>query len=408
MPTTGGYSYLKGVKPSKDAFIIKRLREAGVIVLAKLNQSDWYGAATPGGSTLGGQVLNPYDLTRIPGSSSSGTGAALAAVFASAGLGSETGFSVRTPTSDANLYGLSSTSGLISRDGQMWSYITGERAGPMGRSVYDVAAMLDVIAGFDSFDLWTAQSLGKMPDAKYVSFIDAKGLKGARVGVLKEAWDFPKEADVPELAKQAIEVFAKNGAKVFEPVSLNLNLPQYLVSNSLPSRYERIHAINHYLARQGPEYPFKNARELLLSPGNSGKPADKEAIDNLVDLNHDPEYRATLEGKAALRQAVIELMDRYRLDALIFPHKLVRAQVIKRDADTPRYEPNQMSPLTGLPAFIVPMGFTPDGNPVGLEILGRPWSEPTLIKLASGFEAVTQNRQLPKTTPALPGERFER
>lgn len=408
MPTTGGYIHLKGVKPSKDAFIIKRLREAGVIILAKLNQSDWYGAATPGGSTLGGQVLNPYDLTRIPGSSSSGTGAALAAVFASAGLGSETGFSVRTPTSDANLYGLSSTSGLISRDGQMWSYITGERAGPMGRSVYDVAAMLDVIAGFDSFDLWTAQSLGKMPDAKYVSFIDAKGLKGARVGVLKEAWDFPKEADVPELAKQAIEVFAKNGAKVFEPVSLNLNLPQYLVSNSLPSRYERIHAINHYLARQGPEYPFKNARELLLSPGNSGKPADKVAIDNLVDLNHDPEYRATLEGKAALRQAVIELMDRYRLDALIFPHKLVRAQVIKLDANAPRYEPNQMSPLTGLPAFIVPMGFTPDGNPVGLEILGRPWSEPTLIKLASGFEAVTQNRALPKTTPALPGERFER
>jgi amidase len=278
----------------------------------------------------------------------------------------------------------------------------------MARSVYDVAAVLDVIAGFDAFDLWTAQSLGKMPADKYVSFIDKSGLKGARVGVMKEAWDFPSEPEVVELAKQAIEVFGANGAKVFDPVSLNLNLPQYLVANSLPSRFERIHAINHYLARQGPEYPFKNARQLLLSPGNSGKPADKEAIENLTDLNHDPEYRSTLEGKAALRQAVIDLMDRYQLDALIYPHKLVRAQLIgPRDGSTRRYEPNQMSPMTGLPAFIVPMGFTPDGNPVGLEILGRPWSEPTLIKLASGFEAVMKNRQLPKTTPSLPGERIE-
>ena len=408
MPTTGGYVHLKGVKPSKDAFIIRKLREAGVVILAKLNQSDWYGAATSGGSTLGGQVLNPYDLTRIPGSSSSGTGAAVSSVFATAGLGSETGFSIRTPTSDSNLFGLSTTSGLISRDGQMWSYITGERGGPMARNMYDLAAILDVIAGFDSFDLWTAQSLGKMPQSKYTSFIDKHGLKGARVGVMKEAWDFPSEPDVIELAKQAIKVFGANGTKVFEPVALNINLPQYLVANTFPSRFERIHAINHYLARQGPEYPFKNARQLLLSPGNSGKPADKEAIENLPDLNHDPEYRATLEGKAALRQAVIDVMDRYQLDALIYPHKLVRAQLIgPRDSTTRRYEPNQMSPLTGLPALIVPMGFTADGNPIGLEILGRPWSEPTLIKLASGFEAVTKNRQLPKTTPALPSERFE-
>ncbi|HEY0947762.1 MAG TPA: amidase family protein, partial [Opitutaceae bacterium] len=408
MPTTGGYLPLKGVKPSKDAFVIKKLREAGAIILAKLNQSDWY--AQPenvAASTLGGNTLNPYDLTRIPGWSSSGTGAAVAAVFAAAGLGSETGFSIRTPTSDSNLYGLSTTSGLISRDGQMWSYITGERGGPMARSVYDLCAVLDVIAGFDTFDLWTAQSLGEMPDRPYVSFIDPQGLRGARVGVMKEAWDFGKvDPEVDTLARAAIKVFADNGSKVFEPVSLELNLPQYLTANSSPSRFERIAAINHYLARQGPEYPFKNAAQLLLNhPGIPGRPADKASLEKPVDLNRDPEYRATLAGKAALRQAVLALMDRYQLDALIFPHKLSKPLKIGPRNDPEReYAPIQLSPNTGLPAFIVPMGFTPDGCPVGLEILGRPWSEPTLIRLASGFEAVTHNRRLPPSTPSLPAE----
>jgi len=187
---------------------------------------------------------------------------------------------------------------------------------------------------------------------------------------------------------------------------LGLDLPQYLTANSFPSRYERITAINHYLARQGPNYPFKNASELLLNhAGVPGRPADKALIEKPVDLNHDPEYRATLAGKAALRQAVIDLMDKYKVDALIYPHKLSKPLKIGPSKDPERkYEANQLSPLTGLPAIIVPMGFTADGNPVGLEILGRPWTEPTLIKLASGFEAVTHNRKLPPSTPALAGE----
>lgn len=410
MPTTGGYLPLKGVKPTKDAFVIKKLRDAGAIILAKLNQSDWY--AQPdnvAASTIGGNTKNPYDLTRIPGWSSAGTGAAVAATFAAAGLGSETGFSIRTPTSDSNLFGLSTTSGLISRDGQMWSYITGERGGPMARSVYDLCAVLDVIAGFDSFDLWTAQSLGQMPDKPYVSFIDPKGLRGARVGVLKEGWDFKEpnqDPEVIEMAKKAIAVFGANGSKVVDPVALGIDLPQFLQANSFPSRYERIAAINHYLARQGPGYPFKDASALLLNhPGVPGRPADKELIEKPVDLNRDPEYRATLAGKAALKKALIDLMDKYQLDALIYPHKLSKPLKIGPREDPERkYTANQTSPLTGLPAFIVPMGFTSDGNPVGLEILGRPWSEPTLIKLASGFEAVTKNRKTPPSTPPLPGE----
>jgi amidase len=411
MPTTGGYLPLKGVVPARDAAIVRKLRDAGAVILAKVNQSDWY--ATPdiiASSTLGGSTLNPFALDRTPGWSSAGTGAGLAAHFGTVGLGSETGFSIRTPTSDSNLFGLSTTSGLISRDGQMWSYITGERGGPMAHSVYDLAATLDIIAGFDAADLWTANSLGKMPLQSYVSFIDKNGLRGARVGVLKEAWDFkPVDPAVVELAKNAIKVFGDNGAKVFEPVSLGIDLPNYLQANSSPSRYERIHAINQYLARQGAKYPFKNAAELLLGhPEVPGRPNDKKSVENPVDLDRDPEYRATLEGRAKLREAVIALMDRYDLDALIYPHKLHGPLKIGPRSDSERqYTPNQMSPTTGLPAFIVPMGFTAEGLPVGLEILGRPWSEPTLIKLASGFEAVTKNRKVPASTPALPGEHIE-
>jgi len=410
MPTTGGYLPLKGVMPTQDATIIRKLRDAGAIILAKVNQSDWYGNPDiMASSTLGGSTLNPFALDRTPGWSSAGTGAGLAAHFATVGLGSETGFSVRTPTSDSNLFGLASTSGLISRSGQMWSYITGERGGPMAHSVYDLAVTLDIIAGFDSADLWTANSLGKMPMQPYVSFINKQGLRGARVGVLKEAYDFsPVDPEVLKLASNAIKVFSDNGAQVLQPVSLGMDLVNYLQVSGIPSRYERIAAINQYLAHQGPSYPIKNAAQLLLNhPGVPTRPADEQLLKKPVDMDRDPEYRASLEGKAKLREAVIALMDRYQLDALIYPTKLSGPLKIGPKGDPERqYTPNQLSPTTGLPAFIVPMGFTPEGLPAGLEILGRPWSEPTLIKLASGFEAVTKNRRVPASTPPLAGEKF--
>eukprot|EP01035_Chromulina_nebulosa_P015158 gene15158-20083_t len=175
----------------------------------------------------------------------------------------------------------------------------------------------------------------------------------------------------------------------------------------MPSRYERVHAVNHYLARQGPTYPFKNAAELLLDkPGVPSRPATRASLEKPLDLNHDPEYRATLEGKAALQAAVIALMDKYQLDALIYPHRLRRAMLIgPRPPETVYSDTIQLSPLTGFPALVVPMGLLADGNPVGLEILGRPWSEPTLIKLASGYESVAGPvRVLPPTTPKLPGD----
>lgn len=410
MPTTGGYLPLKGVKPTKDAFIVKKLREAGAVILGKLNQSDWYAdLPTLGASTIAGPVKNPFDLSRTPGWSSAGTGAAIAAYFATVGIGSETGFSVRTPTSDSNLFGLTATSALISRDGQMWSHITGERAGPMARSVYDVSALLDAIAGFDEGDLWTAQSLGRMPDRPYTAFIDKNGLQGARVGVVRDGYLLKQVTPAGlELAAKSVKVFADHGAKVVEDLWLGIDLSKYNAVN-FPSHFERISAINHYLSRQGPGYPFHNAAELLLHhPEVTTRRSDSEALSHPVDLDRDQEYRSLLESRNLMRQRVLELMDKNNLDALIFPHKLHPPLKIGSANDAERlYQPNLISPVTGFPSFVVPSGFTADGLPIGFEILGRPWSEPTLVRLASGFEAVTRNRRIPSTTPPLPGESFD-
>jgi amidase len=411
MPTTGGFLPLQGVIPTKDATVVARLREAGAIILGKLNQSDWY-ARPPivASSSLGGNTLNPYGLEYTPGWSSSGTGGAIAAWMGQVGLGSETGFSIRTPTADSHLYGISTTSGLISRDGQMWSYITGERGGPMTRSMYDLCVALEIMAGFDSFDLWTAKSLGRMPAQPYTAFLDHNGLKGVRVGVLKEAYDFlPSTQEGHEIAAKAIKIFADNGARVFYDVSMGIDLRRSIAGHASPSRFERIHAINHYLARQGPDYPIKNARQLIMEQDQvAPREWDLELIDNPVDLDRDPVYRVTVLAREALRDAVVELMDRYELDALIYPHKLSGPLKIgPRSSPDALYIPNQLSPITGLPAIIVPGGFTAEGLPIGFEILGRPWSEPTLIRIASGYEAIYGARKHPSTTPPLPGEAFE-
>jgi len=409
MPTSGGFKAMADARPTKDAFVVARLRSAGAIILAKVNQSDWYGATEIiASSSLGGSTLNPHALDRTPGWSSSGTSAGLAAYFSPVGLGSETGFSIRTPSSDGNLCGLSTTSGLVSRDGQMWSYITGERGGPMARSVADVAAVLDVIAGFDPADLWTAQSLGKMPMETYSSFVVTNALRGARLGVLKEAYDFkPVEPGAVELFETAYAAIERAGGQVVRGVSLGIDLPKYL-TNASPSRYERVEAINRYLARQGPAAKFKDVREMIANTIHPVRPDTVEAASKPRNLDRDPEYRATLAAKAALREMIVELMDRHRLDALVYPHKLHGPLLIgHKDAPTSKYTPNQTSPVTGLPAFIVPAGFTPANLPIGLEILGRPWSEPQLLRLAASFEAVHPNRRTPASTPPLPGESFD-
>src|ERR1700733_4340665 len=212
MPTTAGSLALKGAQPDRDAFAVKRLRESGALILGKTNMQEF----ASGGisvSSLGGQVKNPYDLTRTPGGSSGGTGAAVAANFAAAGTGSDTGGSIRSPASANNLVGLRPTRGLISRDGIVPVSITQDTIGPIPPNVADLARMLDVMAGYDPNDPVTAFSVGNIPKT-YTAFLQ-NGLKGARLGVLTTLFGSgPEYEQVNQVMAKAIDALEKEGALI--------------------------------------------------------------------------------------------------------------------------------------------------------------------------------------------------
>jgi amidase len=409
MPTTGGFAPMATSQPIYDSFVIARLRAAGAIILAKLNQSDWYGVANQGASTLKGQVLSPYNAKKLTGYSSSGTGAAMAAWFGTIGLGSDTGGSITIPSANSNLVGFATTHGLVSRTGMMWSSPRQENGGPMGRSVYDCAAVLDVIAGYDAADLATETSVGKFPDAPYTSFVKKDGLVGARVGVLRQmvrTGDMHIEGVA--LFEKAVADVRKAGAIVVDSLHVGFDLIQ-AQNDAAAANYERAVAINKYLAALPPTAPIRTVDEMIAKGGALTKPTIIEAA-KLKNLERHEPLIAAYKQQDILRAALVELMDTYELDALILPFRTAIIQEIGQGgaggggamtADTR----NSLSSYTGLPTIIVPGGFFPsDGMPFGLQFLGRNYSEPTLIKLASGYEAATAHRKAPASTPALAGE----
>ncbi len=420
MQTTGGFVVMKGAVPATDANVIRRLRDAGAVIFGKTNMSDWLGRSRPdGGSSIAGQVVNPYDLTRTVAPSSSGTGAALAAWFASAGIGSETGTSIRNPTTDGALVGLAPTEGLIGRGGAMANTFTHERLGPMARNTYDLAVMLDAMIGVDANDLVTAQSLTHLPDASYTTFLNPVGLRGSRIGVLREMFRRgPKHAEGLAIAERAIFDLRKAGANVFDPVTLGIDLDR---TRMLKVNYwEGQTILDKYLADYGPSAPFHSIREMVEKFPDLAKPSFAEEL--RLSPGRDPEYQARLKGRKALREAVIALMDRFELDAVVFPYKtlpatkLARSELdddadpindVVRAGDRVSESDNYLSSMTGLPGLLVPMGYTKGGAALALEFLGRPYAEPTLLKLASGYEAQTRHRKAPASTPALAGERIE-
>jgi Asp-tRNA(Asn)/Glu-tRNA(Gln) amidotransferase A subunit family amidase len=404
MPTTAGFKPMATSQPSRDAFVIQRLRDAGAIILAKTNLSDWFGTYSLGGSTLGGQALNPYDLTRVPGYSSSGTGASLAAWFAAAGLGSDTGGSVVIPTADSALAGMTATQGLVSRKGMISSSFSSERGGPMARSVHDVAVLLDVMAGFDVADLTTAQSLGKMPAEPYASFLRSDGLQGARLGVFRDMfYSGPLHADGLKLIDAALADLKKGGALLVDPVSTGLDVPAAVADAALSS-YERKFIQNHYLGLLPQDAPIRSLDEMLAKAPDIVKRGTAQA-NAIESLDHHAEYLARRENGFMLRDALVDLMERHRIDALVMPYKTRIAP--KLGEDRPFQSINRLSSYTGLPTILVTAGFTPEGLPIALQFLGRPWSEPTLLRLAYAYEQATRHRRAPPTTPPLPGEVFE-
>jgi len=409
MPTTAGALTLKGAQPGKDAFAVQKLREAGALILGKANMSEF---ATGGisASSLGGQVRNPYDLTRTPGGSSGGTGAAVAANFAAAGTGSDTGGSIRSPASATSLVGLRPTRGLISRDGIVPVSFTQDTIGPMTRSVADAAAVLDAMVGYDPNDPVTALSVGNIPKT-YTAFLQ-NGLKGLRLGVLTNAFGRGPEYDeVNKVMAKAIEALKEQGAAIVPVEDAVLDIDT-LTANFRMNEPEFKAALNQYLQQQGSHVPVHSLAEIIAS-GQYYKPT-LEKFFSITQAYEDgpnsPDYKDRRMKMDAIKIEVANLMAKNQLDALVYPHQ--KCLVLPIGATFQKDRNGVIAALTGFPAIEVPAGFStptadaPIGVPVGIEFLGRAWAEPELIKLAFGFEQVTHLRKPPVSTPALPASRF--
>jgi amidase len=397
MQTADGSRALAGWVAATDAVLVKKLRDAGAIVLAKSNMHEFARGITNLGS-LFGQTRNPYALDRNPGGSSGGTGAAIAANFAAVGMGSDTCGSIRIPASHNSLVGIRGTQGLASRTGIVPLSSTQDIGGPIGRTVTDVALVLDVTVGYDPADPQTAASVGHVPKS-YTDFLQLAGLRGARIGLLTSLFGTdPADAEVATVVRAAVSQMKGQGAEIVEVTIPGLNeLLMDRLNGFLILTQDFKFDFNAYLTAH-PTAPMRTLEEVLAS----GKyhPSLETGLRNsqAVDSRETKEYLEHIVKRETLRQAILKAMADNRLDALAYPTIRRKANVVGQ----PQAGTNcHLSANSGLPAIVLPGGFTPDGFPVGVELLGRAWSEAQLIKLAYAYEQATRHRRPPASTPAL-------
>ncbi len=397
MPTTAGSKSLEGFFAPDDAFLVKQLRQAGGLIIAKVNLTELAATGITRSSILG-QTLNPYDLTRTPGGSSGGTGAGLAANFGVVGIGTDTVNSIRSPSSANSLVGIRPTRGLVSRAGVVPYSHTQDMAGPLARTVADAAKVLEVIAGYDPDDPTTAWSVGKTP--RFSSFLDSDGLKGARLGVLASFFGTgPEHEEVNAVMETALQALRDADAHL---VTLEDNIDaDELIRDVSVGLFELDPDLSAYLAER--QAPADSLSEILAS--GKFEPVLKSIYERALTLNTDStEYRNRLLERNALRERLVALMADHRLDAIIYPHQKRLVVPIGEDQVGRN---GVLASVTGFPAITVPGGFSPPtdsapiGVPVGIEFLGRPWSEGQLLRIAYAFEQATRYRQPPQSTPPL-------
>jgi Asp-tRNA(Asn)/Glu-tRNA(Gln) amidotransferase A subunit family amidase len=397
MQTADGSSALSGWVPPDDAVLVKRLRAAGAIIIAKTNMHEFaYGILTVG--SLFGATRNPYALDGNPGGSSGGTGAAVAANFAAVGMGSDTCGSIRIPAFHNSLVGIRGTQGLASRIGIIPLSSTQDIGGPIGRSVTDVAIVLDAVVGYDAGDPQTAASVGNVPKS-YTDFLQLTGLRGARIGVVTGLLaPEPEDAEIAMVVRAALDEMKSQGADVIEVAIPNLTeLLTDRFAGNLIIRQDFKFDFNAYLAAH-PTAPVRSLEEIMTS----GKfhPAVQQNLTNSqsTESRDTMEYLQHIVKRGVLREAILKAMADNRVDALAYPTIRRKANLIGQAqlGTNCRFASN-----SGLPAIVIPAGFTPDGLPVGIELLGRAWSEPNLIKVGYAYEQATNHRRPPASTPAL-------
>lgn len=401
LPTTAGSRALLNSIPPDDAFMVKRVREAGGIVIAKSAMAEWaFSPYETVGSSQPGYTFNPYALNRVPAGSSGGTGAAVAANLGAVGLGTDTGNSIRGPSAHNALVGIRPTRGLTSRDGIIPLYLERDVGGPMTRTVEDAARMLDVLAGEDPADSVTANSRGNIPDT-YTAFLDPDALRGARLGVVRSLSNRRgHDEGVLRSFEAAIEELRELGATVIDSVHIGV-LDSVRVR--LCSSFRR--DVEEYFASLGPAAPIRSLQTVVDS-GWYHVTVGERLKGRLEDGNAgDPERcRAAAESVARFRAGLRHEFEKHQLDALIYPTWANPPRLIG-DLRSPHGDNNQnLAPPSGFPAITVPMGWVRNETlPTGLQFLGLAWSEGKLFGLAYAWEQATRHRRPPASTPTLPG-----
>jgi amidase len=412
MRTTLGSVLLEKYSPTRDAFVVEKLRKAGAIILGKVTLGELGGGDSYG--SLYGATRNPYGLERTVGGSSGGTGASLAANFATVGLGQEGSSSIRRPSAWNNIVGMRPTAGLVSRSGVWggWPSPHGS-AGPMARTVEDLAKLLDVMVGYDAEDPLTAHGVGKTPKT-YTAALDKDGLKGARIGVIRASMSETSEPASEDFKKvdavfsKAVEDLKASGAVIVDNVVIP-DIPQAIDTRTeAPGVTEA--SWNDYFNRNAKDAPYKTRAE-MYSPENVRK------VSPTKRLTSDSETKQPTEAEMKQRYAtyvmardkvwidILKIMADNQLDALVYKSTEHQPNLIK-EATTPPYKRNRgvislNTFLVFAPVLSVPAGFTSDGLPAGITFTGRPYDELTLFKLAYAYEQATHHRKVPATTPAL-------
>jgi amidase len=401
MPTTAGATVLRDSFVQRDSRVAERLRAAGAVILGKANLSEWANfrasLSSSGWSGVGGQTRNPYVLDRNPCGSSSGSGVAVAANLCALAIGTETNGSIVCPANNNGIVGIKPTVGLVSRSGIIPISFTQDTAGPMARTVEDAAVCLGVLAGVDETDPKTLAAAGHA-QTDYVKFLNAEGLNGKRIGLLKGSAGYhPK---VAALLERAAAFLKSRGAAVVEvegPKEGPIEEDSFQVM-----LYEFKDGLNRYFAGLARPAPVKDIRELIEF--NKKDPVELRYFDQaLLEMAQEKgdleaaEYQKALQGmlRAARADGIDKLMDDNRLDALMAPTGAPAWKTDLVDGDHFLGGSSSLAAIAGYPAITVPMGFV-DELPVGVSFFGRAWSEPVLLEIAYAYEQGTKHRRPPR------------
>ncbi|HYL14702.1 MAG TPA: amidase [Terriglobales bacterium] len=409
MMTTAGSLALVGAKPPQDSTVVQKLRAAGAVIIGKTNLSEWANIrsshSTSGWSGRGGLTKNPYALDRNACGSSSGSGAAVAANFCAAAIGTETDGSIVCPSSANGIVGIKPTVGLVSRTGIIPISHTQDGAGPMARTVKDAAILLGVLTGVDRSDDATLASEGKSL-TDYTRFLDPTGLKGARIGVARKYFGFSEDVDA--LMNGLLDVMKKQGATLVDPADIE-TFGKFDDSELMVFYYELKADLNAYLSRLGPSAPVRSLKEIIdFNEKNKEKEMPYFGQDLFIKSEAkgpltEKEYLDALDKnrKLARTEGIDALMDKNKLDAIVAPTAGPSCLTDLLNGDHFTGGSSNAAAVAGYPNINVPAGFI-HGMPVGISFFGRAWSEPTLIKLAYSFEQATKLRKPPQFLPTIP------